>query len=193
MEWPLNAEPYRVFGIDPGSDTMGTAVVDVDLCTGSCALQFAATHSGTQLMREYPWWIAVHGERVARLWSHEPHLTQTMRDWRPHYVISEAPFMGRFPAAYASLVECLHVIQRAVHAYDPWMSLHTVDPPTVKAVVGVKAKGTTKDDVKQGLLCLPFLTNPNGIDIAALDEHSIDAIVVALVRAVQMRQLSATP
>lgn len=193
MQWPLNAEPYRVFGIDPGSDTMGTAVVDVDLSNGGCALQYAATHSGTRLMREHPHWITVHGERAARLWSHESYLTALMSHWRPHYVISEAPFLGRFPQAFASLVECLHVIQRAVHTYDPWLTLQTVDPPTVKAIVGVKSKGTTKDDVKEGLLKLPFLTNPNGIDIAALDEHSIDAIVVALVRAVAMRSQCVIP
>lgn len=189
MDWPLNDDPYRIFGIDPGSDTMGTSVVDYDLRSGRCVLQYAATHSGSQLMRDYPRWITVYGERATRLWSHEAYLLNLMQRWQPHYVISESPFMGRFPQAYASLVECMHVIQRAVRTYDEWMPLHTVDPPTVKAVVGVKAKGSTKDDVKQALLGFTFLENPHGIDIAGLDEHSIDAIVVALTRAKQFADL----
>jgi hypothetical protein len=91
--------------------------------------------------------------------------------------------MGRFPQAFAALTECLTAIRRAVLRYDDFKPLLLVDPPTAKLAVGVKGKGSVKDDVKQGVLSLRNLLNPDNIDIQNLDEHSIDAIAVAMSRA----------
>lgn len=180
---PAVSERFRIVGIDPGTDTLGVAGIEVDLATREVVLLEVRTFSGTQLARHYPNVVAVHGERTARLWAHEDNLYGYFTYMQPHCVISESPFMGRFPQAFAALTECMAAIQRAVYRYDPFLPLLTVDPPTVKKLVGVQGKGTTKDDVKRGLLNLTYLQNPYNIDIASLDEHSVDAVVVALTRA----------
>jgi len=71
------------------------------------------------------------------------------------------------------------MIRQAVMVYDSHMPLNLVDPPTVKRAAGVVLRrGTDKEDVKQALLGRQDLVW--GVDIHVLDEHSIDAVAVAL-------------
>lgn len=183
LQQPLDPRPLRIVGIDPGTDTLGAATLDVDLATRRVALLEVRTFSGMTMARNYPNLAFVHGDRTARLRSHEDNLFGYFNYMQPHNVVCESPFLGKFPQAFAALTECISYIRRAVWRYDPWMPLLLVDPPTVKLLVGVKGRGKTKDDVKQGLLDFQGLDNPFNIDISSLDEHSVDAIVVALTRA----------
>lgn len=177
---------YRIIGIDPGTDTLGVAVLDLDLLNGQISLVEARTFDGTQLARPYSAIAGVHGDRQARLLAHEDNLYGYFNYIQPHSVIAESPFMRKFPAAYAALTECIVHIRRGLMRYDAFMALHMVDPPTAKKAVGAVAKGSNKDGVKTAILKLPTLLNPYRIDIAALDEHSIDAIAVGYVRAQEL-------
>lgn len=178
--------PLRIMGIDPGTDTLGVSVLDVHLHCNTITLSFSNTFKGTQLARDYRYVSQLHGDKIARLKAHEDNLTRFMMQWCPHEIISEAPYMGRFPAAYAALVECMTAIRNAVMRYDWYLKLFTADPPTVKNSVGVGGKSGDKTLMKEAIQRLfdeSVILNPNGIDIDALDEHSIDSIAVAYVRA----------
>jgi len=161
----------------------------LDLDTGEIELVDARTFDGTNLARVYPTVAEVHGDRYARLMAHEDNLYGFFGYMRPHTVICESPFMRKFPAAFAALTECCMHVRRALMRYDAYMQLHMVDPPTAKTAVGAKAKGSNKDGVKEAILNNPRLLNPLHIDIAALDEHSIDAIAVAFKRALELASL----
>lgn len=191
---PLDSRPYRIVGIDPASKLMGVSVIDLHLDTRQAVLLHAQTFNAEHLIRNYQPVISVHGERTARLMAIEDTLHGFFHYWEPHCIISESPYMGRFPQAFATLTECVTAIRRATYRYDPYLPLRMVDPMTAKAAVGVSTKGRakvgkgkhrktdlTKDDVKVGLLLQP-LHNPNGIDIQQLDEHSVDATAVAYSR-----------
>lgn len=184
--YPPDSRPYRIVGLDPGTDTFGAACLDLDLGTKQLELVEVNTFSGEQLSRSLPYVAQVYGDRTARLMAHEQNLLGYFKYLQPHCIISESPFLGRFPQAFAALTECVSAIRRAVMQYDGFMPLLVVDPPTVKLAVGVKGKGKTKDDVKDGLqklIASGKLLNTVGVDIDALDEHSVDAIVVAYTRA----------
>lgn len=186
LNYPPDSRPYRVVGIDPGTDTLGVALLDVFLGTKQVVLVEAHTFSGEQLARAYPYLAQYYGDRVARLTAHEDNLYGFFVYAQPHSVIAESPFLRKFPQAFAALTECVSHIRRAVMRYNNFMPLLTVDPPTAKLQVGVSGKGKTKDDVKQGLVKLIAsgqLLNPYEIDILALDEHAVDSIVVGLTRA----------
>lgn len=89
--------------------------------------------------------------------------------------------MGRFPAAYGALVECVAYIRFALFEYDETMKLNMVDPPTAKVAVGVSGKSKDKLEVMEGVERLVKegrLIIPEGMAINALDEHSTDAIAV---------------
>jgi hypothetical protein len=183
---PQGSSHYRIVGIDPGTDTLGASVLDVDLATREVLLLESNTFEGARLAQNYSNVAAVHGDRLARLIAHEDNLYGYFVYLQPHSVIAESPFLRKFPQAFAALTECISHIRRAVLRYDPFMPFLQIDPPTVKLAAGVKHKGSTKDDVKRGLQQLianGSILNPNAIDIEALDEHSVDSIMVAYTRA----------
>lgn len=180
---------YRICSIDPGSNTLGLAVLEVDLLVGGVTLVEARTFNGERMSQQFPHLIEVHGEKVARLYAHEQNLLQVFSHYQPHAIICESPFLGRFPQAYAALVECLTAIRRACYRFNPHIPLETIDPITVKQSVGVvirkaakgekrKKSGLTKEDIKHAVLQLPDLTNASDRRLIELDEHSIDATAV---------------
>lgn len=183
---PQGSSRYRILGIDPGTDTLGASVLEVDLVTREVVLLESSTFDGTQLARYFTNVATWHGDRAARLMAHEANLYGYMVFMQPHSVIAESPFLRKFPQAFAALTECMSHIRRAVIRYDPFMPLLQIDPPTVKLAMGVGKKGSTKDDVKRGLIAEIIagrILNPNNIDIELLDEHSVDSIAVAYTRA----------
>ncbi len=178
--------PCRILGIDPGTNKLGVSVLDVCLATNAISLRFSQTFDGHVMSRDYRYVSRVHGDKVARLEAHRENLYILLTHWQPHEVVSEAPYLGRFPAAYAALVECLTAVRHALSAYDWNMPLLTVDPPTAKNAVGVNGKSGDKDLMAAAvhrLVDLGFLLNPEGIVLSSLDEHSIDSIAVGYVRA----------
>ncbi len=193
LTYPSHPVPYRVLGIDPGSVTLGVAVLDFDLDTRVVELIDAQTFDASKSLGQYRNVVEVHGERVARLLAHENGLSTYFGIMRPQTIVSESPYLGRFPLPFAALTECITAIRRAVLRYDPFMPLHMADPMTVKAAVGVHAKGRRdkdalkKEKVQAAVAALP-LSNRSGIDLMQLDEHSIDAIAVAMSRLVEMQK-----
>lgn len=174
---------YRIFAIDPGTDTLGTAVLDVDLRSGSVTVIYVETLRGSRMCRALPGTIETHGERAAKLEAHQQQIFSMLHHFIPSTVISESPYMGRFPQAFRALVECLIAIRDAVVYFDPSMPLETVDPPTAKKAVGAPGKGGGKDAVREAVLQLKELRTAPGIDLGVLDEHSIDAIAVGYSKA----------
>lgn len=178
--------PLRIMGIDPGTDTLGVSVLDAFLHSNTICLVYSTTFHGSQMANQYRYLANVHGDKVARLKAHEDNLYYLLSLYQPHEVISEAPYMGRFPAAYGALVQCMDSIRAAVIRYDAALPLLTADPPTVKNAVGVGGRNGDKtmmaSSIAQMILNNTIL-NPNGLNIALLDEHSIDSIAVAYVRA----------
>lgn len=179
---PDDHRALRLIGIDPGTN-LGVATLDLDLKTNSLYLIDVNTFDGTKLAREYTSITEVHGHRAARNIAHENNLVGYFYYMEPHYILSESPYMGRFPQAFASLTECIMSIRRAVLRYDPIMPLLLVDPPTVKTSLGVRGKSSDKEEMKRALLNLSSLINVSGYDISYLDEHGIDAIAVAFTKA----------
>lgn len=178
--------PLRIIGIDPGTDTLGVSVLEVCLATNRISLAMSATYSGTQMARNYRWISQVHGDKVARLRAHHDNLCNIFHFWNPHEIICEAPYLGRFPSAFQALVECKQAILSAVMDYDEYLQLQIVDPPTVKKALKVNGKSGDKSLMHNGITDLVnrgVIQNPSGIYIPELDEHSIDSIAVAYVRA----------
>ena len=193
ITYPAHRIPYRVLGIDPGSATLGVAVLDLYLDDLSIDLADARTFNAGRGMQDYQQTELYHGPRMARLQFMADHLAGYLSQMHPDGLASESPYMGRFVTVFRALTECLLVIHQVGYHYDPRRVLHLIDPMAVKAAVGVVAKGyrnkaaLAKEHVRRGVLALP-LGNPNGVDMSALDEHSIDAIAVAMARIKQMTQ-----
>lgn len=171
-----------VVGIDPGTSTLGTAVLWIDLNTMGIIASSAQTYRGDRLQDEESWLGALHGDRFSRIAALEGALLQLFTHVKPFMIASEAPFISmRQPQAYGALTEVMCAIQNAVMFYDAWKPLYRIDPPTVKKMVGA-AGNAGKEEVKQAVLNLRDLNYNGEKPLHLLDEHSIDALAVAFAR-----------
>lgn len=175
---PKSKEAFRVIGLDPGSSNLGVSLLENALDDGPSVV----VESYTVKLKENQFGYAAigdqHGGRVVRLMILFDTVLNIMRTHKPHAIIIESNYLGKFAQSFAALVECVITIRQAVYAYDPFMQLYLIDPTTVKINTGMKkVKGTSKEDVREHLrLCTKLKW---GVDIDSLDEHAIDASAIA--------------
>jgi Holliday junction resolvasome RuvABC endonuclease subunit len=167
-----------IVGIDPGTATLGTSVLWVDLSIMKIIASQAMTIRADRLFQE-SWTGTLFGDRTARVLGLEGELLYLFQGVQPFMIASESPFISmRQPQAYGALTEAMCAIKNAIMRFDIWKPLYQIDPPRVK--MGVGAKGNAdKDAVKRAVLALPDLCYSGDTPLAQLDEHSIDALAVA--------------
>ncbi len=170
---------YRIIGIDPSVDNMGVGILDIDIDTYRVVVVESYTVHGKDHVKKYPHIAKYHGERVAKLHGHGEHFIKVFDQWDPNAVAIETPFMGRFPAAYGALKECVCTVTNALISHDFTMPLNGIDPKSVKNAIGVSAGSKDKNDMQAALSLHKGIEWGNGLNAGMLDEHSVDAIAVA--------------
>ena len=176
---PLDAaRTGTVVGIDPGTETLGCAVLSFDLGTLAITGLEAYTFRGTKLPSS-EWMGMVYNERAQRIAAHHANLVNVLCRTNPLAVASESPFYSHLrPSAYGALTEIVCAIRCAVQAFDAWRTLHLIDPPSVKRAVGAPG-GAGKDVVKECMGRVSELMAVCEDEFAHWDEHAIDAAAVA--------------
>ena len=175
-----------LLGIDPGSSTLGVAILEINSITFSIVATTAYTIEATKLELFNTLDLRLP-ERERRLRAISKAISLYLEDYKPLTLAIESPFFNsRKPSAYAVLIETMYVLKQTARAYDLNLPIIEVDPPTAKKAIGVRRlkakerrrlKLTTKDLVREALLPLTALKLTSDID--SLDEHSLDAIAVA--------------
>lgn len=174
---PKSTESFRIAGFDPGAN-LGLSLIENPLDGNNPVVKVAETAKLNPAEFGYKEIAELHGNRTARLMILYDRITAFLREHRPHAVIVEGNYLGRFANAFGSLVECVTTIRNAVYAYDPFMPVHLVDPTTVKTNIGMKRiKGTDKEDVRRALASVKEL-EWDGVDIDELDEHAVDSVAI---------------
>ncbi len=176
---PPNTTPLKVLGIDPGTVTLGVAGVHWDMVSQKFHVDMAFTLQANDRLLGYQSITETHGSRISRFYQQADELHSIFYNVQPHAVVAESPFMGKFAQSFGALTECVLNIRQTLFNYDPTMPLVQVDPTTVKKTVGVR-KGfmSDKEEVRRALRDRTDLSW--GVDLESLDEHSVDAIAVAL-------------
>ncbi len=178
LQMPESDEPFRVASFDPGSSNLGQALLEHGFKNEGVAVKTAYTSVLRDTHPDYSMFGELHGSRVVRLMIMRDLILDFLRTHRPHAVIVESNYLGRFATSFAALVECVAVIRSALFEYDPFIPLYMVDPTTVKTNVGMKKiKGTDKEDVRRVLVSRPDVVWGD-VDHNQLDEHSIDAVAI---------------
>lgn len=176
----------RVMSIDPGSTSLGLAILDINCATLEIKLVHVYTfHIDVVVKYGYGNFEFLFGIHAARLAAIRDIITNMAFQWHVDDVTSEAPYMGRFPRAFEVLTQCMCYIRNGLSVYYGDRPLVTFDPATVKSCVGVKGTSSDKLAVANALLYLPRL-DITGFDISTLDEHSTDAIAVGYTYAKRM-------
>lgn len=180
---------HRVAAIDPGTDTLGFSITDYYLDPGVMRGVVVNVHtvSGKALIANDDLHTTIHGERAARLWALRTYIVGQLELYRPDVLIHESPFLRHNPSTFATLVECCFTIRSAAEIYSPTLKVYHVDPPTAKKSVGVKAKGSTKEDVQRGVIATQDLILPGEINRAEIDEHGWDSLAVGYAYYTQLK------
>jgi Holliday junction resolvasome RuvABC endonuclease subunit len=187
---PESNEPLRVLSIDPGSYNTGIAHWHWDIGTTSFHMVDSYTLKFPDSDKRYCKIREMGTDRIARLYHLDDSLGDILEEFRPHMVICESNYKGRFADAYATLVECVAVIRNVLYRYDPTMPLLMVDPMSAKKAAGVVGKFKDKMDVTRALKKRTDIVW--GVDIDSLDEHSVDAVAIGY-HLMQLLQMGWSP
>lgn len=186
LELPDNDDVLRILGIDPGTQTLGTAVLDLDLKNYTIDIVHCRTYKADVLSKFDPRFQGIseaHGDLAMRLIAHKENLRSLMQHMIIDELVAESSFMHMRAHAFEALVRCMECIRAAAWDYNPSMVVNTVTPQGAKAVVGAAGKGKGKDAVKVGIKKL-LNDKVSGVsykaeaDFESLDDHSIDAIAI---------------
>lgn len=178
---PHQGRDFTVIGIDPGTTALGVShlTYNPSLKKPKYTVVEAFTLKARNQHPDYVGLAYYHGELQSRLQQLKDQLIPVLLETRPHAVVCESPYLGRFAQSFAALVECLYVVRQAVIQYDIHVPFVLVDPTTAKRAVGVTIKRKlTKDHVTQALRKRKDLEW--GIPLSDLDEHSVDATAVGV-------------
>lgn len=175
----------RICCVDPGTDTLGIAYLDIDYNVRRIKVHDVKTITASIRMRQLDQLREEQGNRYINVLVLQDYVYRSLLTMRPHVFIAEAPYSGRFATAFAALVECHLRLRDALYQYDPAMPYYSIDPKSVKKFVGAKVHKATKDDMKLSVMKLTDI-DWNGFDPKKLDEHSIDAIAVGYYKAKQI-------
>lgn len=179
---------YRIIGIDPGTETLGVCIMDIDVRDFSIIQTEAFTLIGSQSVYFDKETANQHSHRTARLEAHRQNLFELFNKTTPSLVAIEAPFYNpRRPNAFAPLVETLLCVKEALMKYDWHATLCHLDPPRIKKAIGAKGNAG-KDDVKLALSKMLHAVKLDKDAFEELDEHSIDAVCVAYAHYLLARQ-----
>lgn len=177
LKLPESDEAFRIVSLDPGSQHLGVAVMEDYLDGTNKVVDSAWTVHLKDTNPHYSALVDLHGSRVVRLMIMFDAVLDVLRTVRPHAVIVESNYLGRFATSFAALVECVAVVRNATYQYDKFLPLYQVDPSSAKVNVGMKRiKGTTKDDVKIAVKARQDISWQ--CDLEELDEHAIDAVAI---------------
>lgn len=173
---PYETTTANIVGIDPGTNTLGYAVISFDVKT--LALTGARAHTYTaDRMHPSDHIEQMYGARIARLSLLNQTLLYTYSCDTPVMVMCEAPFINtKRPAAYGALVEAVDCIRGALMQHDHAIPFRLIPPSNVKNSIGAKG-ADGKEAIKLAMLRHPEI--PALAPIGQYDEHSIDALAVA--------------
>lgn len=179
----LTQEFIRVLSIDPSTTNMGVCIIDIPLLVKSkLKLVYVNTIFGEQVKYDIPTQFndTVNGTGVlARSYGMSRALKDILNIYEPDVVICEDNFLGPSPGTFKQLIQAVSLLREACNTADKPYHLSYVLPMFAKATVGAAFKGTTKEDVKKGVIAYENLDHGD-IDLETLDEHSADACAIGL-------------
>lgn len=177
-----------ICGIDPGTNMLGFAALEVDLKTLEVVGVTAQSFKSEAMIDRDTFIPLTHNERIAKILAQQNNLIQQFRFYKPFVIACENPFINRLrPAAYGPLVEIVFAIRMAAIEYSSYTKFLTYEPSTVKKTVGAGAI-CGKEEIKFVICNNPELSPNAFTNLSNLDEHAIDALAVAYTHLLKRRK-----
>lgn len=173
-------------GIDPSTTNMGVWVVDINLAKSEpFKLIYGNTIYGDKVLYDVPVQFddLASTQILARTYCLGRSLGTLIEIYKPDTAICEDNFLGMSPLTWKQLIQCVGILREVFT--DHGVHLSYVMPLDAKDIVDANFPGTSKSDVREGLLEYPWLSTED-VDVTVMDEHSIDAGAVTLYRCEQI-------
>lgn len=173
----------RILGVDPGNTTMGVAILDLAIPDMTMTLAHAYTVDSVKQYTDRHYLIEHRSERHLRQKIMGQAMVRALRFYEPDLIAIESPFMHRLPQAFAALTELMLRLEDAVAECNISIPITKIAPVKAKKAIGVKdikSKASVKEALKKKNVAI--MERQWGV----MDEHSIDATVVAFVIAQQI-------
>ena len=182
---PEGATDYRILATDPGTNTMGVSILSLCLVTGAIRAEYVVTLVAEKMISPYGGIQEYFDDRFTKLYALQNSLSYLMYQFQIDAVVSESPYLGRFPQAFAALTEFMCALRNSMLTYNPFMPITTIDPATIKTNVGVSGKSGDKELMRKAIINLcetgKIVLDPS-INVYKLDEHSIDSLAAGYSR-----------
>lgn len=170
-----NQDTFKILSIDPGTQTLGYAVLEINIDTLEVVDCFAWTVDSTRLDIYSEGVALTFSEKFARIISHKTNFKNVLECYQPLIVVSETPFFSIMrPSAAGPLYELFATLEQTVYEWDKEKPLYKAEPRSVKKFVNA-VDHKDKNAVKTALKKIDELKSAN---LDFLDSHSIDAIAV---------------
>lgn len=176
----IDGDEVTLITIDPGTNTCGFSITTVNLATRQITIADAYTVKGNGFITKQKDFVAMHGDKEAKLNGYHKHLYTLCMRHEPYLVASEAPFFGRFAAAGLALTKQVYSFRMAVRAYDKWCPMLLVEPTTLKKFMKTKGNSKDKSLMHNALKARQDILYGDHLDVKSMDEHTVDAICVSL-------------
>lgn len=172
----------KIMGIDPGTSWLGVALLQVNTKKKEpFKLIFVDSYRGDltdfNIREDTP-----HQTKAKGLLRSYEYLLEHLE---PNIISCEDNFLELSPSSFKRLIEVVTMMSYHTVKELPEVPFHLALPRLTKQIINVDFRGSTKDDVKEGLKNYNFL-DLNGFDLDSLTEHANDAILLALYEAVQL-------
>jgi Holliday junction resolvasome RuvABC endonuclease subunit len=175
---PDNA--YNILSLDPGTETLGHGLIQVDCADGKIIGAEAWTVRASKLPMLLDWHASLYQERFARIQALKKSLRQTLDTYEPQIVACETPFFNRLrPNAFEALLEVLSAIKDTVYEWNPFLQIAFVTPSAAKKNLNVSGKSGDKDLVINAILSHEIFGK---MKLQGIDEHSADALAIGYYR-----------
>lgn len=189
-------EGIRVAGIDPGTDTVGVSLIEIDPVTFQHRWITSFTLRGSYLGYHHYQVFDNDESRDARLLGIQNRLLQFFGGSLPHYIAYEDNFLQHSASSFKALIEAVFAIKQASWLYNPYVPLLSVKPTQAKSLIGaIPPRGVKVDNkalVRQGLLNYKPLGMTEAM-MNTIDEHGIDSLAIAAYAANQIIQCLSIP
>ena len=195
---------FTITGIDPGSVTLGVADIHVNIETLEIEGLEHRTFNANKAHNGLPidtWMSEIYSERAMRMQELGWRLGHHFNFMRPLFIAVETAYFDiRTPTAFIPLAECIKVIELTTLRWNGFRGIHRIETSVAKKSVAPESKSLQEeykalckskalvDSKAKVRWCAErhseFARIIQGTDI---DEHSLDAAVVAYAQLLRIR------
>ena len=173
-----NISEFNLLGVDPGLNNIGLAIYTLSLHPFRIVSIHSFTLKAERVIDTSGLRDDIHTDRLRKRHAMINAFSRVLASVNPSIVACESPFFDRRkPSSFQVLAEILVSLTDAVAKHNPNTLFTTVEPLTVKKILGVAGK-KGKEVVKEGMVKIPEIMSVLKTPIEQMDEHAIDSTAV---------------